>query len=55
MTLKEYINSEHVLVIQDDGHIVNPDIWDDNFLDYDYIGAPWPTEYNLEKDGKRYV
>ena len=53
LTLKEYINSEHVLVIQDDGHIVNPDIWDDNFLDYDYIGAPWPTEYNFRKRWKK--
>ena len=53
LTLNDYINSDHVLVIQDDGHIVNPDVWDDNFLDYDYIGAPWPTEYKFRKRWKK--
>ena len=33
-----------MLVIQDDGHIVNPSLWDEEFLKYDYIGLPWPFE-----------
>ena len=24
-------------------HIVNPEMWDKKFLNYDYIGAPWPS------------
>lgn len=44
--LKNYIQSDHVLMIHDDGFVLNPDLWDDEFLKYDYIGAPWP-----DKDG----
>jgi hypothetical protein len=40
--LHEYIDTDFALVFQTDGFIVNPDKWDDNFLNYDYIGAPWP-------------
>jgi hypothetical protein len=44
LKLIEHTSNEYVLLIQDDGHIVNPNLWDDNFLKYDYIGAPWPFE-----------
>jgi len=40
--LDKYINTSHVLIVQEDGYVVNPDKWDNSFLDYDYIGAPWP-------------
>lgn len=39
--LHEYVDTPHVLVIQYDGFILNPDAWNDAFLEYDYIGAPW--------------
>lgn len=39
--LKDYIETEFVLIIQSDGFVVNPDKWRDEFLNYDYIGAPW--------------
>lgn len=39
--LDEYVATPHVLIIQYDGFILNPDAWDDAFLTYDYIGAPW--------------
>ena len=45
--LFKYIHTEYVLVIQWDGYVVNPDMWDQNFLDYDYIGAPWPSELDF--------
>lgn len=32
----------HVLIVQHDGYIVHPEAWDARFLEYDYIGAPWP-------------
>lgn len=39
--LDEYVQTPHVLIIQYDGFILNPDAWSDEFLQYDYIGAPW--------------
>lgn len=39
--LIDNINTEHVLVVQYDGMAVNRDQWTDEFLYYDYIGAPW--------------
>lgn len=39
--LPNLINTEFYLSIHDDGFIINPHLWDDNFLNYDYIGAPW--------------
>lgn len=39
--LYKYINTSHVLIIQDDGFVVNPNKWNNDFLKYDYIGAIW--------------
>ena len=36
------LNTSHALIIQWDGWPINPTAWDDEFLRYDYIGAPWP-------------
>ena len=36
--LIDHTDNDYVLVIQDDGHIVNPSLWDEEFLKYDYIG-----------------
>lgn len=38
----EHVVGSHVLVIQWDGFILRPDLWDEEFLRYDYIGAVWP-------------
>ena len=35
------INTSHCLLIQYDSWIINPELWDDSWLQYDYIGAPW--------------
>ena len=40
--LHKYINTEFALIIQEDGFVVNAEQWDGLFLEYDYIGAPWP-------------
>ena len=42
--LIDHTDNDYALVIQDDGHIVNPSLWDEEFLKYDYIGSPWPFE-----------
>ncbi|MEI6316548.1 MAG: DUF5672 family protein [bacterium] len=39
--LYKYVETEYVLLIQHDGFILNPNSWTDEFLKYDYIGAPW--------------
>jgi hypothetical protein len=40
--LHKYIESDFVLMIHDDGFVINPHLWTDEFLQYDCIGAPWP-------------
>ena len=39
--LHKYFDTDFVLLIQDDGYIINPHLWKSEFLTYDYIGAPW--------------
>ena len=31
----------HVLIIQSDGFVLNGEVWDNIFMTYDYVGAPW--------------
>jgi hypothetical protein len=40
--LNHHIDTEYALLVHADGFVVNPFEWKDEFLDYDYIGAPWP-------------
>jgi hypothetical protein len=40
--LPKHIDTEFCILIHDDGFIVNPTSWREEFLEYDYIGAPWP-------------
>jgi hypothetical protein len=35
------VSEDRCLVVQWDGYVVNPGGWSDDFLAYDYIGAPW--------------
>jgi hypothetical protein len=42
--LHEYITTDFCLVIQSDGFVINPNLWSNEFLNYDYIGAPWPDD-----------
>lgn len=36
------VTTDYAMYIHSDGFPVNKDSWDDEFLKYDYIGAPWP-------------
>src|SRR6201987_3519204 len=38
----QWLQTDHFLLIQWDGHPTNADAWTLEFLAYDYIGAPWP-------------
>lgn len=35
------VHASHVLVVQHDGYVINGSAWKNEFLQYDYIGAPW--------------
>jgi Protein of unknown function (DUF5672) len=39
--LPRYIKTSHALFVQWDSWIVDPSMWRPQFLDCDYIGAPW--------------
>ncbi len=51
--LPQYIKTSHVLYIQWDSWIINPNAWRAEFLEYDYIGAPWwyGDNYNVGNSG----
>lgn len=40
--LDRHFDTEHVLVAQWDGFVWKHTMWEQAFLEYDYIGAPWP-------------
>ncbi len=42
--LPGYIETSHVLVTQWDGFVRDASAWQPEFLDWDYIGAPWPDQ-----------
>lgn len=42
--LHSYFKTEYCILIQTDGFIINPHLWNDEFLQYDYIGAAWDFE-----------
>lgn len=39
--MSDHVDTEFMMYFQHDGFIWHPDSWDDAFLKYDYIGAPW--------------
>lgn len=40
--LHHYVQTPYAMLIHADGYVINPDAWRDEFLEYDYVGAPWP-------------
>lgn len=48
--LHNYVQTDYAMLIHADGYVINPSSWREEFLDYDYIGAPWP----LPKDEYSY-
>ena len=48
--LTNHIDTSHCLLIQADGFVINPNKWDDSWLEYDYIGAPWEYTDNAYID-----
>lgn len=48
--LKDHVHTQFCLLIHPDGYVINPEMWTNRWLKYDYIGAPWP----LPKDNFSY-
>lgn len=40
--LGNYIETDHCLVVQWDGFVLDPSRWQPEFLEVDYVGARWP-------------
>lgn len=40
--LWRYVTTDFALLIHADGYVTDPQAWRDEFLLYDYVGAPWP-------------
>jgi len=45
--MHKFIHTEFMLLIHYDGFVINPQSWRNDFLDYDYVGAPWPKNKRL--------
>ncbi len=56
--LHNYVQTDFALLIHADGYVINADAWRPEFLDADYIGAPWPLprdDYSYLDDKGRLV
>lgn len=40
--LHNYVDTDFAMLIHADGYIIHPELWQEEWLNYDYIGAPWP-------------
>lgn len=40
--IHNYVFTDFALLIHADGYIIEPTLWKEEWLNYDYIGAPWP-------------
>lgn len=49
----KYFDTTYMINCHADGFVLNGQAWTQDFLNYDYIGAPWP-KYNLERSSNRW-
>lgn len=49
--LGQHLRTTHLLIVQWDGYVLNPDMWQDEFLDFDYIGPVWPQYKDAHRVG----
>lgn len=48
--LWKYVDTDFALIFQADSCVTEPMLWRDEFLEYDYIGAPWPSKTHYVGD-----
>jgi len=51
--LHKYFETSHCLYVEADGFVVNADLWKEEFLEFDYVGAPWPNKIQLNPNPNR--
>ena len=42
--LHKYFQTSYCLIVQADSFVVNSEFWENEFLQFDYIGAPWSNK-----------
>jgi len=45
--LHKYFETSHCLIVQSDSFVVNSNLWKEEFLKFDYIGAPWSNKIQI--------
>ena len=45
--LHKYFDTSHCLIVQSDSFVVNSSLWKEEFLQFDYIGAPWSNKIQI--------
>lgn len=56
--LPNYIDTDHCILIHPDGYIINPELWNPEWLSFDFVGAPWPLptdDYSYRTESGRIV
>ncbi len=48
--LHHYISSDYALIVHNDAYVLRPEKWKNEFLQYDYIGAPWPKDVHFTNE-----
>ena len=48
--LHKYFKTSHCLIVQADSFVVNSNLWKNEFLNYDYIGGPWPDKIKVDSN-----
>ena len=47
MDLHKFFETSHCLIVQSDSFVVNSSLWKEEFLQFDYIGAPWSNKIQI--------
>lgn len=50
-SLGPHIHTSHLLIVQWDGYVLNPQAWEPGFLEFDYIGPVWPQYHDGHRVG----
>ena len=45
--LHKYFETSHCLYVEAHSFVVNVDLWKEEFLEFDYIGGPWPNKIQM--------
>lgn len=49
--LFKHIKTEFALIVHHRAHVLRPKAWTDEFLNYDYVGAPWSASTHFTNEG----